>query len=82
MVTTAIEKEIKGPIQVRQMKHIGDHEMHLDPGGLSAFFRSFHRQRSQVYAGYLKALLGQPDTIASRPTAQFERTTRLNCVST
>ncbi len=82
MVTTAIEKECKGSIQVRQMKHIGDHEMHLNPGGVSAFFRSLHCQRSQVYAGYLKALLGQPDTIGSRSTAYFERATRLNCVST
>ena len=63
MVTTAIEKECKGSIQVRQMEHIGDHEMHLNPGGVSAFFRLLHGQRSQVDAGYLKALLGQPDTI-------------------
>ena len=31
MVTTAIEKECKGSIQVRQMEHIGDHEMHRQP---------------------------------------------------
>jgi hypothetical protein len=48
------------------MKHIANHEMRRNPGGVSAFFRSHHGQRGHVYAGYLKALLGQPDTIRSR----------------
>jgi hypothetical protein len=61
VVATAIEKECKGFLQVRQMEHIGDQEMHLNPGGVGSFFRSLHCQRSQVDAGYLKALLGQPD---------------------
>jgi hypothetical protein len=69
MVTTAIEKEFKGPIQVRQMEHISDHEMRLNPGGASAFFRSLYCQWSDVYPDYVKALLGQPDTIGSRSTA-------------
>ena len=69
MVTTTIEKKGKRSIQVRQMEHIGDHEMRLNPGGVSALFRSLHCQRRQVDAGYLKALLGQPDTIGSRSTA-------------
>jgi hypothetical protein len=82
MVTTAIEKEFKGSIQVRQTEHIGDQEMHLNAGGVSAFFRSLDCQWSQVDTGYVKALLGQPDTIGSRATAKFERATRPNCVST
>jgi hypothetical protein len=82
MVTTAIEKEFKGSIQLRQMEHIGDHELHLNSGGLSACFRSLDRQGSQVDPGYVKALLGQPDTIGSRPTAKFESATRPNGVST
>jgi hypothetical protein len=69
MVATAIEKECKGSIQVWQMEHIGYHEMRRNPGGVSAFFRFFHCQRSQVYTGYLKTLLGQPDTIRSGSTA-------------
>ena len=48
MVTTAIEKELKGSIQVRQMEHIGDHETHLNPGGLSAFFRALEGMRWTV----------------------------------
>jgi hypothetical protein len=51
------------------MVHISDHEMHLNPGGVSAFFRLLHCQRSQVDTGYLKALLGKPDAIGSRSTA-------------
>jgi hypothetical protein len=81
MVTTAIEKECKVSIEVRQMEHIGGHETHLNPGGVSTFFSKLHCQRSQVDAGHLKALLGQPDTIRSRSTAYFERATRLNRVS-
>jgi hypothetical protein len=69
MVTTAIEEECKGSIQVRQMKHVADHKTRRSPGGVSAFFRSLHGQRSHVYAGYLKALLGQPHTIRSRSAA-------------
>jgi hypothetical protein len=42
MVTTAIEKECKGFTQVRQMKHIADHEMRCNPGSVSALFRSLH----------------------------------------
>jgi hypothetical protein len=69
MVTTAIEKESKGSTQVRQLEHIGDNELHLNPGGESPFFRALHCQRSQVDARYFKALLGQPDTIGPRATA-------------
>jgi hypothetical protein len=48
MVTAAIEKECKGSIQIRQMKHVADHEMRRYPGGASAFFRSLHGQWSHV----------------------------------
>lgn len=82
MVTTAIEKECKGSVQISQIEHIGDHEVNLNSGGLSAFFRLLHGQRSQIDADDFKALLGQPDTIGSRSTAYFERATRLNCTST
>jgi hypothetical protein len=51
------------------MEHIGDREMHLNPGGVSAFVRPLDCQRGQVYTSYLKALLGQPNTIGSRSTA-------------
>jgi hypothetical protein len=51
------------------MEHIGDQKMRHNPGRVSAFFRSLHRQRSHVDTGYLKALLGQPDAIGSRSTA-------------
>lgn len=67
---------------MRQIEHIGNHELCLRPGGASALFRSFYCQRCQVDTGYLKALSGQPDTIHSRSTAYFERATRLNCVPT
>jgi len=69
MVTAAIKKEFKASIQVRQMEHIGNHETDVNAGSVSAFFRSLQCQRSHVYAGYFKALLGQPDTIGSRSTA-------------
>ena len=55
MVTTAIEKECKRSIQLRQIQHIADHEIRRDSGGLSALFRSLHGQRRHVDAGYLKA---------------------------
>jgi hypothetical protein len=69
MVTTAIEKECKGSIQVWRTEYIGDNELYLNSGGMSAFFRALHCQRSQVDASYFKALLGQPDTIGPRATA-------------
>jgi hypothetical protein len=68
MVTAAIEKECKGSIQLRQLQHISDQEMRLNPGGKSALFRSLHCQRRQVDTSDLKALLGQPDAIGSRST--------------
>jgi hypothetical protein len=51
------------------MEDIGDDKMHRNPGGASAFFSSLHGERSHVYAGYLKALFGQPYTIRSRSAA-------------
>jgi hypothetical protein len=69
MVTTAIEKECKSILEIRQLEHIGNHETRLHPGGVSAPFRLLYRQGSQVDTGYLKALLRQPNTIASRSTA-------------
>jgi hypothetical protein len=69
MVATAIEKEGKRSPQVRQTEHIGNDEPRLDSGEMSAFFRALDCQRGQVYASWLKALLGQPDTIGSRSTA-------------
>lgn len=32
MIAAAIEKEFKGSTQIRQMEHIGDHELHLGTG--------------------------------------------------
>jgi hypothetical protein len=69
MVASAIEKESKWTIQIRQMEHIGDQEMHRNAGGVSALFRSLHGQRSYVDASYVKALLGQPDTVGPRSAA-------------
>jgi hypothetical protein len=80
MVTTAIEKEFKRSIQIRQIKDIGDHEIYLNSRRASSFFRSPHGQRNDVYRGNLKTLLGQPDAIGSRATAQFERPTGSNGV--
>ena len=81
MVTTAIEKELKWTIQIRQIEHVGDHKMRLNSGGRSAALRLLHGQRRHVDTGHLKALLRKPDTIASRATANFESSTRLNRVS-
>src|SRR6185295_17473148 len=64
------------------MKYIADHEMRLNAGGASAFFRARHCQRSHVDAGYLKSLLSQPDTIRSRAAAYIKCAARLNWVST
>ena len=69
MITTAIKKEGKRAVQLRQMQQIGDYEMGFNTSRVSAFLGSLHRQRSQVDAGYVKALLGQPDAIGSRSTA-------------
>jgi hypothetical protein len=68
MVTTAVEKEFKGSIQIRQMEHIGNYELRLNPGCMSAFVRALNCQWSQVYANYIKTLLSQPNTIGSSPT--------------
>lgn len=81
MVTTAIEKELKRTIQFRQIQHIGDHEIRLNPGGRSAVLRLLHGQRRQVKTGHFKALLREPDTIGSRAAANFESSARLNPVS-
>jgi hypothetical protein len=69
VITTAIEEECKGSIQVRQMEDIGDDKMHLNPGGVCALVGSLNCQWSDVYTGYFKALLRQPDTIGARSTA-------------
>jgi hypothetical protein len=82
VVTTAIEKERKGSIEVGQIEHIGNDELRRNPGGGSALFRLLHCQRRYVDASHLEALLREPDTSDSRSTTQFERATGLHCVPT
>jgi hypothetical protein len=80
VVTAAIEEEIKGAIEVRQLEHVGDQKMRLYSGGLSASFRLLYGQRCYVDARDVKALLaGQRQFVPVPQPMSRARQGRIAC---
>ena len=79
-VTTAIKKECKGSIQVRQVEHVSDHETGVHASGLGVSLRLFDGQRRHIDGSYVIALPCQPEAVGSRSTAEFECAARLDSV--
>src|SRR5712692_4061692 len=78
MITSPIEEKRKRRPQRRRIQHVGLQEMNWDPRRGCFAASLLQSQRTDVHGGHLETLLGQPDGIGPRATAQFQSPAWLN----
>jgi hypothetical protein len=78
VITSTVEKEFDQTYGFRQLENISSNELYVHSRSFRALVCSLDRERSNVDSHDFKTLLGQPNTVRSRSTADIQRSTGLN----